>query len=189
MVGVAPGRELGDSSAIQGPRLDLVLLSGAFLDAYLGEDLLRAHQLVDFTFPDDFGHGDEWLANRRKQVLADPAWQPWSLRAIVLRDEQRMIGSTSFHGPPGINSLAAPDATEIGYTVFPAFRSRNYATETCRAMMDWARRAHGIRCFISSIEPSNAASIRVIEKLGFVPMALVMDGEAIFQLRVPESRS
>ena len=185
MVGTAPGDRLGNSSVIQGPRLDLVLLSGALLDACLADDLPRAHQLAEFAFPDGLARDDECVGLRRSQVLADPAWEPWSLRAIVLRSEQRMVGTTSFHGPPGVNSLDTPGAAEVGYTVFPEFRRRGYGTETCRATLEWARREHGVRHFISSIEPSNAPSIRVIEKLGFIPMGLMVDGEAIFQLRVP----
>ena len=110
---------------------------------------------------------------------------PWSLRAIVSRDEKRMVGFTNFHGPPGVNDLGAPAAAEIGYTVFPQFRRRGYATETCRALIEWARREHGVQHFISGIEPSNGPSIRVVEKLGFTPMALMVDGECIFELRLP----
>ena len=86
---------------------------------------------------------------------------------------------------PGINSLGTPGAAEVGYTVFPEFRRRGYATETCRAMLAWARGEHDVELFISSIEPSNASSLRVIEKLGFIPLDLMLDGEAIFQLRMP----
>lgn len=176
---------LQTASVIQGPRLDLILLPGELLDALLVDDLPRARQLAAFAFPDGFVREDPWVRLRRNQVLADPAWQPWSLRAIVLRSEQRMVGSTTFHGPPGVNSLEAPGAVEVGYTVFPESRRRGYATETCRAMLEWGRREHGVQHFISSIEPSNAPSLRVIEKLGFEAMDLLLDGEAIFQLRVP----
>jgi RimJ/RimL family protein N-acetyltransferase len=173
-------------SVIRGPRLDLVVLSGELLDACLADDLPRAHQLAAFAFQDEYFPrlGGEWISIRRSQVLADAAWEPWSLRAMVLRDEQRMVGFTSFHGPPGINDTGTAGAAEVGYTVFPEFRCRGYATETCRAMLEWARREHGVRHFISGIEPSNGPSIRVIEKLGFTPMGLIVDGESIFELRV-----
>lgn len=172
-------------NAIVGPRLDLVVLPGALLDACLAGDLPRVHQLAEFALPHDFPCENEWLGVRRGQVLADPAWQPWSLRALVLRHENRMVGFTSFHGPPGVNSLGTPGAAEVGYSVFPEFRARGYATETARAMLEWAQREHGVRHFISSIEPSNAPSLRVIDKLGFVSLDLILDGEAIFELRVP----
>ena len=167
---------------IQGPRLDLVLLSGAVLDACLSGDLARAQQLAGFVLPDNFARDDEWVGLRRKQVLDDPTWEPWSLRAILLRSEQRMVGSTSFHGPPGVNALGTVGAAEVGYTIFAEFRGRGYATETCRTMLGWARREHGVGHFISSIEPDNAPSIRVTEKVGFIRMDLDVDGEAIFEL-------
>jgi RimJ/RimL family protein N-acetyltransferase len=170
---------------IAAPRLDLAVLPGALLDACLAGDLAAARKHADFLVPDDFDTADEWIGLRRAQVLADPAWEPWSLRAMVLRDQRRMVGFTSFHGPPGINSLDAPDAAEIGYTVFPAHQSRGFATETARAMMGWATQTHGIHRFISSIEPTNFPSLRVVEKLGFQPLNLILDGEAIFELRVP----
>lgn len=173
------------ASVIRGPRLDLVLLSGALLDACLAGDRARVRELAEFAIPDEFPGDDEVIRMRRRQVLDDPTWAPWSLRALVLRDEQRMVGFTSFHGPPGINSTGDASAVEVGYTVFAAFRGRGYATETCRAMLEWARQTHGIRRFISSIEPSNAPSLRVIEKLGFTPLGLMLDGEAIFELDVP----
>ena len=174
-------------SVIQGPRLDLVVLSGELLDACLADDLPRARQLADFALTDNFAqhYEREWIILRRRQVLDDPAWEPWSLRAMVLRDARLMVGFTSFHGPPGVNDLGTVGAAEVGYTVFPEFRRRGYATETCRLMLEWARREHGVRHFISGVEPSNAPSLRVLEKLGFAPMGIMSDGEAIFELRVP----
>ncbi len=175
----------GTVSVIQGPRLDLVVLPGALLDACLAGDRARAHQLAEFSFPDTFPRDYDWIDMRRSQVLADPAWEPWSLRAMVLRDDNCMVGFTSFHGPPGVNNLGAPDAAEVGYTVFPESRDQGYATETCRSMLGWARREHGVRHFVSGIAPDNAASIRVIEKVGFARTALIIDGEVIFELHVP----
>lgn len=178
--------EIQGTSVIQGTRLDLVVLAGELLDACLAEDLPRARQLAEFTFPDDFPrHARELISMRRRQVLADPAWAPWSLRAMVLRAEQRMVGFANFHGPPGINDTDTPGAAEVGYTVFPEFRCQGYATETCQVMLEWARREHGVRHFISGIEPSNGPSLRVVAKLGFASMGLMVDGESILELRVP----
>jgi [ribosomal protein S5]-alanine N-acetyltransferase len=170
--------------SIQGPRLELMVLPGAMLDALVARDLARARELAPFSFPDEL-MADEWLRLRREQVLADPSWEPWSLRAMVPRGERRMVGFTSFHGPPGVNTLGTPGVAEVGYTVFLEFRARGFATETCRSMLDWAWREHGVRHFLSSVEPSNAPSIRVIQKLGFLPLGLVVDGEAVFELRLP----
>ena len=76
-----------------------------------------------------------------------------------------------------------PGAAETGYTVFAAHRGKGYATEVAQAMMDWARTEYGVTHFISGVEPRNAASLRVNDKLGFVRTGDVVDGEVIFELR------
>jgi RimJ/RimL family protein N-acetyltransferase len=121
---------------------------------------------------------------RRDQVLRDPFWAPWSLRAIVLRQTRQMIGRANFHGPPGVNDTGAIGAAEVGYTIFPQFRKRGYATESARAMIDSAYRQHNVRHIISGIAPDNGASLRVNEKLGFVAIGQIADGEPIFELRL-----
>jgi RimJ/RimL family protein N-acetyltransferase len=94
-----------------------------------------------------------------------------------------MVGYVNFHGPPGVNDIAAPDAVELGWTVFARHRRRGYATETARALMEWATRAFGIRRFVSATTSENRPSLRVHEKLGFARTGQVVDGEIIFELR------
>ncbi len=123
---------------------------------------------------------------RHDQVRKDPAWLPWSLRAIVVREPVRaMVGHPNFHGPSGINDLSTPGAAEMGYTVAAAHRGMGYATEVAGAMIEWACAEHGVTLFISGVEPDNAASLRVNDKLGFTRTGDVVDGELIFELRLP----
>ena len=154
------------------------------LDAFVDGDATMAHQLVDYVVPADFpdAASAEVLEIRRMQLAADPARSPWSVRAMVRRDDRVMVGFVNFHGPPGTNDIEAPDAAELGWTVFPEHRRQGYATETARRLMDWARAQHGVSRFISSTTPGNAPSLRVHEKLGFHPTGQVVDGEIIFEL-------
>jgi ribosomal-protein-alanine N-acetyltransferase len=155
----------------------------ALLDAFVDGDALRARELVDYSVPLDFpGTAAEVLELRRLQLAADPARLPWSVRAIVRRDDRVMIGFVNFHGPPGVNDIEADGAAELGWTVFPEHRRLGYATETARCLMEWARDEHGVRQFISSTTPGNTPSLRVHEKLGFRRTGQVVDGEIIFEL-------
>ena len=52
-------------------------------------------------------------------------------------------------------------------------------------MMEWAHAEHGVTRFISGVRPDNAASLRVNDKLGFTRTGDVVDGELIFELRLP----
>ncbi|HEY8805969.1 MAG TPA: GNAT family N-acetyltransferase [Candidatus Limnocylindria bacterium] len=157
------------------------------LDAFLAGDRAAALRLIDFEMPDEFpGDHLDLVRMRRDQIAARPEWLPWSLRAIVLREPRRaMAGFANFHGPPGVNDLGVPGAAETGYTVFAEYRGRGIATEVAEAMMEWAAREHGVRHFISGVTPDNGPSLRVNEKLGFVPTGHIVDGEIIFELRRP----
>ena len=88
-----------------------------------------------------------------------------------------MVGHAGFHGPPGVNGPEQPEAVELGYTVFPEFRGRGLATEAARALMDWAREAHGVSHFIASVAPGNKPSLAIVGKLGFVQTGEQWDEE------------
>lgn len=176
---------IGIADCVRSPRLDLILLDPALLDALVDGDRDQVARLVPYAVPSGFPTTEqrEFLGFRRDQLRIDPARWPWSVRAIVLRAEGRMIGYVNFHGAPGVNDTNRSDALELGWTVFAPDRRRGYATETAVALMTWATSAHGIRHFISATTPDNDASLRVHEKLGFVRTGEVVEGELIFELR------
>jgi len=181
--------ESGSSAAhpvIRSERLDLVLLTGEAMDALITSREDLGGCLMGFSLPHSFPeqHDLEFLRFRRAQLQATPEWAPWLVRAVVRRDDNLLVGTITFHGPPGINSLGAPRAVEVGYTIRAEVRNRGYATEAARAMMEWATERHGIRHFVSSIEPDNEPSLRVIRKLGFGATGIVDDGEMIFELHL-----
>ena len=80
--------------------------------------------------------------------------------ALVLREDEVSIGHLGFHPWFG-------EATyEIGWAVAPAQQGHGYATEAARALL-----AHGfeelrLHRVIATCQPENAASVRVMEKLG-----------------------
>lgn len=64
-------------------------------------------------------------------------------------------------------TLPAPD---LGYAFVPAAWGRGYATEACRATLDWGREAKGLSRILAIVKPGNQASIAVLARIG---MALV----------------
>ena len=119
--------------------------------------------------------------NRHRQMLADPALEPWLMRLIVLRHGRDVVGDAGFHGPPD-----AEGRLELGYQVLPAHRRRGYATEAAVALIGWAHSEHGINRFVASVAPDNVASRRVVGKLGFTQTGTRMDEvdgpELVFEL-------
>lgn len=78
--------------------------------------------------------------------------------------------SNTLIGDIGVHFLETdPENTqvEIGYTLDKAFRGKGYATEALRAIIDYLFNTIKKRRIIASIDPSNSASIRLVERLGF----------------------
>jgi [ribosomal protein S5]-alanine N-acetyltransferase len=172
--------------AIRSGRLDLVSLPLDTLDAFVSGERATALAGLDFIVPEDFpGDAAGLVRLRRDQVRSRPEWLPWSLRAVVAREPERvMVGYANFHGPPGVNDLMLPGAAETGYTIFEAHRGTGYATEVALALMEWAAGEHGVTHFISGVAPDNGPSLRVNEKVGFVRTGDIVDGEIIFERRL-----
>jgi ribosomal-protein-alanine N-acetyltransferase len=155
-------------------RLELVWLSPELVEAILEG---RRDEL-EFAVPDDWPdeHDRRFLAFRLRQMGDEPARGPWLVRAVVLPGSRELIGHVGFHGPPGVNSLRAEDAVEVGYTIFPEHRRQGYATEALAALLGWAR-AQGIDHFVASVGPENEPSLRMVRRLGFVEVGRHWDDE------------
>ena len=164
---------------IHSPRLDLIALSPDFLSASLGNNLGSASRLIDLSIPPDWLEVKWLMELRLAKIRAEPALEPWLLRAIGLRETRTMVGFIGFHTLPGAEYLNpyAPGSVEFGYTIFPAYRKQGYASEAAQALMDWATRAHGVRRFVVSISPENEPSLRLARTFGFHRVGTVTDPE------------
>ena len=58
---------------------------------------------------------------------------------------------------------------EVGYGVHPRHRGKGYAVEAATLARDYGYEKHHFKRLVSYIQPSNANSIRVAEKMGAVP--------------------
>ena len=89
----------------------------------------------------------------------------WALRgygnwAIEERERGTLIGRA------GIINPADWPGPEVGYVLGRDYWGHGYATEAARAAMDWGFATIGFDRLISLIDPANAASIAVAERLG-----------------------
>jgi RimJ/RimL family protein N-acetyltransferase len=116
---------------------------------------------------------ENFLKFRLAQLVVDPTIHPWLGRAMILTEDggpQRVVGSIGFHGPPD-----KENRLEVGYSVDPPHRRRGYASESVKALFDWAHREHGITRFVASISPDNEASLNLTAALGFHRVGEQMD--------------
>jgi RimJ/RimL family protein N-acetyltransferase len=159
---------------IRTPRLDLVLMTPAFMRAMTAGRWEAAGAEAGAPVPDTWREVEwRWLKVRLGQLAADPSAGPWLTRLMMFREPARaIVGNAGFHGPPGPEGWA-----EIGYQVVPEHRRQGYARETAEGLLSWAQREHGITRFRASIGPWNKPSLRLVESLGFVKVGRQWDRE------------
>ena len=103
----------------------------------------------------------------RDLALARPEERQWAAVWFIERKDGCRIGDLCFKGLP-------PDGrVEIGYGLLPEYWGQGYATEAVVAMVAWARTQPGVTAVEAEAEASNLASLRVLEKSGFVPTGVI----------------
>lgn len=91
------------------------------------------------------------------------------------------VGLGDFHRGLGDDFDPFP---EFAWMISSDVHGRGYATEAARAMLDWMAATHAPNRMVCIIDPDNAPSLRVAEKLGFHPFGNTpYKGKPIIKLR------
>lgn len=83
----------------------------------------------------------------------------------LYRVEIKASGATA--GLCGLVRREGLNGPDLGYAFLPEFWSRGYALEATRAVLAHARDTLALDRVLAIVDPANAASIRVLQKLGF----------------------
>lgn len=112
------------------------------------------------------------LAVASKQAGRDDiAAGEWTQLAVDLDGE--MIGDVVCH----LDDTAS--VAEIGYTFRPEFQGRGYASEATGALVDHILATTGVHRIEASLDPTNIASMRVLEAVGLTMETLARRSYAI----------
>lgn len=118
---------------------------------------------------------EEWLAAEAAGT-ASPTRYNWG---IAERDDGRLVGTI------GLNLEG--DACELGYCLAKDCWGRGYMTEAVRCVVRYAQRVLGIKTVCARVAVENAASARVLQKLGFADAGACTysscDGARVFSSR------
>ncbi len=96
-----------------------------------------------------------------EQVDRDPSSAIWWSYLVLLKSPRTLIGSCGFKGRPDNYG-----EVEIGYEIAPEFRNAGFATETARALIDFAARFPDIAVVKAHTLPFESASTAVLKKCG-----------------------
>jgi len=108
---------------------------------------------------------DTW----RRMLCAPGLWTVlgFGYWAVVARDDGRYLGQLGFADFKREMTPSIEGLLEIGWIFAPAAQGQGYATEAALAALDWADAVLAPPETVAIIDPDNAASIRVAEKIGF----------------------
>jgi RimJ/RimL family protein N-acetyltransferase len=128
---------------------------------------------------EDFAPFAAVFADARSRHMGGPldrvgAWKlfamgvaQWALSGFgVWSVEERATGG--YCGDVGLLHPAHYPEVELGWTLVAEAEGRGIAFEAAVAARDWAYRALGLKTLVSYIDPENARSIRLAERLGAV---------------------
>ena len=80
--------------------------------------------------------------------------------ACILKETQSIVGFC------GLKYLPDIDEVDLGFRFLPTYWGRGLATEACSATLDFGFNTIGLARVVAFVMPENAASIRVLEKVG-----------------------
>ena len=102
--------------------------------------------------------------DRALSEMAEGRTLPW---AVARRVDDCLVGTvTLFALAPG------QGRAELGSSLLPALQGQGHATEAVRAALAYGFDALGLRRIEADVDPRNAPSRRVLERLGFVQEGL-----------------
>ena len=145
---------------------DPVLLDAAVCgDAVLARTLNCAVAEGWMVFPKSF----ERFRAKPAAEASSPHWGP---HLFVVDPPRALVGWGGFKGPPD-----ADGAVEIGYAIAPSWQGRGVATAAVGALLRTAWAAPEVRQVLAHTLAGPNASVRVLEKSGFVRDGENLDGD------------
>ena len=148
----------------------------AYMEPIKSERLiLRPFTLSDAAFIFDLVNQPSFIQNigdRGIRTLSDAekylkngpmssyAKNGFGLLAVTQNDTGQPIGMC------GLIKRDTLEDVDIGYAFLPRFWSKGYALESAQAVMNHAKDIVGLKRVVAIVDPANARSIRLLEKIG-----------------------
>jgi ribosomal-protein-alanine N-acetyltransferase len=109
----------------------------------------------------------EAAEQRFQQALANTTDTRLRMWATVLKAEDQYVGRCGLY-PHMTGNAAAPGEAALGFYIARAYWGRGLATEAACAFVSFGFHELKLARIVTAVQVENAASVRVLEKLGFV---------------------
>jgi RimJ/RimL family protein N-acetyltransferase len=153
-------------------RLRLTALSAAGLAAWIDKDAARLEAETGVVFdatveaPPLLGQDLPVFHERMAEAPQDLGWWVW---LISTRDGDRPVGACGLGGRPHAG------ATVLGYSIYPRFEGKGFATEASRALVAWVLHQPDVLIVRATVPTWHLGSIAVARKLGMSEMGHEVD--------------
>lgn len=131
------------------------------------EDIVFLRRLLNEpSFIENIGdRGVRDLEDARAYIVKGPMASyranGFGLYRVQTRQDGQTVGMCGLVNRPGL------DDVDLGYALLPEFCGHGYAVEAGAAVLADARQRLGLGRIVAIVDPRNAGSIRVLEKLDF----------------------
>jgi len=100
---------------------------------------------------------------------------------VILKETGAHIGWVGFGGMEHDHSIK-----EIYWLIGSAYQNKGYATEAAAALLDYAFRAADVKELFAVCMPENAASLKVMERIGLRHRGAMDNGDPLYSLTKDE---
>ncbi|HEU5141229.1 MAG TPA: GNAT family N-acetyltransferase [Bacillales bacterium] len=112
------------------------------------------------TYSDQYQMGPH-IEMYLKKLKKDMTLKGWGVWFVIHSESHLVIGDVGFKGKPNDEKVV-----EIGYGMNPDYQNKGFATEAVNGIKDWALASNQVDKIVAECAEGNAASIRVLEKIG-----------------------
>jgi len=109
--------------------------------------------------PENIEDVEVFIGKLSKQINEPETWFQF---VLIEKESQKIVGDLGVHFYYKENKQV-----EIGCTLNKTFQNRGYATESVKKVIDYLFQDLNKHRIITSIDPNNQSSIRLVERLGF----------------------
>jgi RimJ/RimL family protein N-acetyltransferase len=175
----------------QAPRIEtgrLILRQFRIEDLEPVAEMWAKEEVVRFIGGNRLSREDTW----RRSLAACCQWPltGFGYWIVELKDGERVIGQAGFADFKREMEPRIEGEPELGYVFDPGAHGQGIGFEACTAALQWADANLDAATYPAIINPENAASIRLAERLGFVRASnATYRGEAIALFRRPAKRA
>lgn len=124
-----------------------------------------AGQARQVHFPPEWpGDALGFFPGLAEQLRLHPDGESWG-GTLIEKASLTAVGQMGTKGPPD-----AAGTVDLGYGMNPSYQGRGYMTEAVQSLTAWLLAQPGVRRVTADCLETNAASVRVLEKAGFVQL-------------------